>query len=394
MRGHHQNRALGKLARMQNSTPLDALAGQYQLHPGSVPGIVGQRPVLGAGRLGRLLQGQSGEQVGRTLSSVFTLCAHAHRRCAELALGAAQSPHVAPERPAPVLLYLETARDHLRSIALDWPQRLPELGLDAQRMDWLRSCPLPLASARPITNDDVAWQTLRALRSWLETAVLKQDAASWLQDCREPDALARWCQAQADRLVPARCLLAWHPLAHKLQPPLRALEVLSDDAGRQEAGLRQLGRALAQDADFAQQPMWRGQPAETGAWTRLRHRRQQTAHSAWTRMSARWLELVELTAADPELVAQGGAPLLTSGALHLAEGQALAWCEMARGLLLHWVQVDSLGAVQDYRVLAPTEWNFHPDGALARTVSALAPDATAAARTLAAAFDPCVLCVV
>ncbi len=385
---------MGKLPSMQTTKPWDTLSGQYQLQPGTSPGIVGQRPVLGAGRLGRLLQGQSGEQVGRTLSSVFTLCAHAHRRCAEMALSAARSPQSAPVQQASVLLYLETARDHLRSIALDWPQRLPELGFDAQRMDWLRGCPLPLASARPVTDEAVAWQTLGALRSWLETAVLTQDALSWLHDCREPDALARWCQTQADGLVPARCLLAWHPVAHTLRPPLRPLDVLTDDAARQEAGLRQLGHALAQDADFAQHPTWLGQPAETGAWTRLRHRHRQTAHTAWTRMSARWLDLVELAAAAPDVAVQRRAPLLASGALHLSTGQALAWCEMARGLLLHWVQVDSLGAVQDYRVLAPTEWNFHPDGALARTVAALPVDDVTAARTLAAAYDPCVLCTV
>ena len=385
---------MGKLPCMQTTNPWDTLSGEYQLQPGTWPGIVGQRPVLGAGRLGRLLQGQRGEQVGRTLSSVFTLCAHAHRRCAELALAAAQSPQAAPERPAPVLLYLETARDHLRSIALDWPQRLPELGLDAQRMDGLRGCPLPLAGARPVNDEDVAWQTLGALRTWLESAVLKQDALSWLQECREPDALVSWCQAQGDRLLPARCLLEWHPMAHTLRPPLRALDVLSDDAPLQEAGLRELGHALAQEDDFAQHPTWLGQPAETGAWTRLRHRQQDMARSAWTRMSARWVELVELAVADPQGAGQGGAPLLASGALQLAEGQSLAWCEMARGLLLHWVKVDAAGAVQGYRVLAPTEWNFHPQGALAQAVAALPADALSAARTLAAAYDPCVLCTV
>ena len=385
---------MGKLPCMQTTTPWDTRSGEYQLQPGTWPGIVGQRPVLGAGRLGRLLQGQRGEQVGRTLSSVFTLCAHAHRRCAELALAAAQSPQAAPERPAPVLLYLETARDHLRSIALDWPQRLPELGLDAQRMDWLRGCPLPLAGARPVNDEDVAWHTLRALRTWLESAVLQQDALSWLQECREPDALVSWCQAQGDRLLPARCLSEWHPLAHTLRPPLRALDVLSDDVPLQEAGLRELGHALAQEDDFAQHPTWLGQPAETGAWTRLRHRQQDMARSAWTRMSARWVELVELAVADPQGARQGGAPLLASGALQLAEGQSLAWCEMARGLLLHWVKVDAAGAVQDYRVLAPTEWNFHPQGALAQAVAALPADALSAARTLAAAYDPCVLCTV
>jgi len=44
-----------------------------------------------------------------------------------------------------------------------------------------------------------------------------------------------------------------------------------------------------------------------------------------------------------------------------------------------------------YRVLAPTEWNFHPRGVLAQALSALrGPQAADNARTLAVAFDPCV----
>jgi len=73
---------------------------------------------------------------------------------------------------------------------------------------------------------------------------------------------------------------------------------------------------------------------------------------------------------------------------------ARRWQAVARGLLLHWVKVDAAGAVQDYRVLAPTEWNFHPQGALAQAVAALPAEAVTTARTLAAAYDPCVLCTV
>jgi Ni,Fe-hydrogenase I large subunit len=82
--------------------------------------------------------------------------------------------------------------------------------------------------------------------------------------------------------------------------------------------------------------------------------------------------------------------MLNSGALALGEGQALAWCEMARGLLVHWVQLDSHGAVAQYRVLAPTEWNFQPQGALALALAVRSPQDAKAAQTLATAFDPCV----
>jgi hypothetical protein len=46
----------------------------------------------------------------------------------------------------------------------------------------------------------------------------------------------------------------------------------------------------------------------------------------------------------------------------------------------------------DYRVLAPTEWNFHPQSALAHALSELRSDDVLSAQCLAAAFDACVEC--
>lgn len=379
------------------TTAWDTLAGQYQLQPGQHPGVLGQRPVLGAGRLARLLAGQPGEQVGQTLTSVFTLCAHAHRRTAALALTAAQSGSVAtPAAEPPVLLWVETARDHLRSIALDWPQRQADPSMDAPSLAWLRDCPLPLASSKTTADAASAWQTLAALRAWLEQGILRQPIADWLSAYRQPEALADWCTAQAARLTPANCLANWHARASTLTPDSHFLQVLDLDPARQTAQLRHLAQTLTDDPDFVQRPTWLGQCAENGPWARLRHQPMLASirHSAWTRLAARWLELLELAAATPDTDRIGAAPLLSSGVLALANGQALAWCEMARGLLLHWVQLDSDGGVLDYRVLAPTEWNFHPAGALARAVAALAPDDTETAGLLAAAYDPCVACTV
>jgi len=383
---------------MNTSTnPWNALAGEYRLRPGMTPGVIGQRPVLGAGRLARLLGGQRSEQVGHTLTSVFTLCAHAHRRTAALALAAAQHDAAHPRAAqATVLLYLETARDHLRAIALDWPQRQHGPAPDAHPMAWLRDCPLPLASAKTVVDAGSAWQALAGLRTWLEQSVLQQPISDWLAAYRASQALAEWCNAQAARLAPARCLANWHAAASILAPETRLLALLDADPTRQATQLRQLAQALVNEPDFVQHPTWLGQCAENGPWARLRHRSMQASmrHTAWTRLTARWLELLELAAATPEAGRAGAAPLLSSGALQLADGQALAWCEMARGLLLHWVQLDGDGAVRDYRVLAPTEWNFHPAGALARAVATLAPQDTQTARILAAAYDPCVACSV
>ena len=91
------------------------------------------------------------------------------------------------------------------------------------------------------------------------------------------------------------------------------------------------------------------------------------------------------------LLAGRSAPAL--GALALGAHSAVAWVETARGLLLHRVAVRD-GRAEHYRIVAPTEWNFHPRGALAVGLQGLSSaDAEAARQTavrLVRSLDPCV----
>jgi coenzyme F420-reducing hydrogenase alpha subunit len=99
----------------------------------------------------------------------------------------------------------------------------------------------------------------------------------------------------------------------------------------------------------------------------------------------------------PDEVGRCGAAWLAMGALPLAAGEGIAWVEMARGLLVHHVQLEGSGEaarVAACRVVAPTDWNFDPEGAFARLVETLPAhlDAEATRRLDAwtAAFAPCV----
>ena len=368
-----------------------SLAGQYLLHPGSQPSIVGSRPVMGGARLGRLLRGQQGDSVVHMLGSVLTLCAHAQRRTASMVMRAAEQQEPAQITPESTRsLQLETARDHLRSMALDWPQRQSR-SLQPAQLTWLASCPLPLATPpRPLTPDEVAAQQ-QQMQSWLESAILCMPLDDWAAQYGDETAFAAWCRNNADRATPLQCLAQWHGTAQALQPGIRTLDVLDSNPDQQAANLRTLATAMANDPDFALRPQWQGACAETGVWSRLRQRQAAPGiTSAWSRLQARWIELLELISAPPK----PASALLSSGALPLGDGQAIAWCEMARGLLLHWVQLDEQYHVQDYRVLAPTEWNFHPDGALAQALTQLDPSNADAAWCLASAYDPCVQCSV
>src|SRR5690606_7006868 len=100
----------------------------------------------------------------------------------------------------------------------------------------------------------------------------------------------------------------------------------------------------------------------------------------------------------PDVPGQGGAGWLSFGALNTGSHQGVAWVEMARGLLVHQVEIDCTSGnarVAGCRVLAPTEWNFHPQGVVAQHIAGLNATEPAATverrvRLLMAAFDPCV----
>ncbi|MDO9158477.1 MAG: hypothetical protein Q7U45_03380, partial [Burkholderiaceae bacterium] len=162
------------------------------------------------------------------------------------------------------------------------------------------------------------------------------------------------------------------------------------------SNLQALAHALRTQPGFSLAPQWQGTCAHTGSWTRLNHplpRLRPQPLTAWGLLGSRLAELVHLclhTPNQPE-------PLL-HGAVQTGTHQGLAWVEMARGLLVHRVELDlSTGqpTVQACNVLAPTEWNFHPHGVVAQAIARLdanlpAAEAERRVRLLMAAFDPCV----
>lgn len=87
------------------------------------------------------------------------------------------------------------------------------------------------------------------------------------------------------------------------------------------------------------------------------------------RLVARLLELTDtvqwLASGDGET-----GPQRWFGCAATADHAGYGWVETARGLLVHHV-VLGREYIAAYRVLAPTEWNFHPDGSLVRELSTI-----------------------
>ncbi len=154
--------------------PVDTLTGALELRPGPArPNIRSTRPAL----VRALVQGKPAAQVPELLGRVFALCGDAHRLVARRAIAAAQGDDAAPTLDDRRQLQLDTLREQLRRIWLDWPAALSGHAPAAQDLVALRRCPL-------WHRDATAGDALRATRDWLATDALAMPASDWLQGWR------------------------------------------------------------------------------------------------------------------------------------------------------------------------------------------------------------------
>lgn len=377
-------------------TPLANFTGRLVLRPGRPDAVRCDRPMVGARLLDRLTVGRSPMQVPEVIAAVFTLCAHAQRgtsrRAIRAAMGrgpAARGAGADADDPAasPAMrhearqLSLDALREHLRRFAIDLVAASPVDGIAAD-LGWLRD--LPDDSVAGIALADAGGLDAR-VSAWLRTHLFGLSAGAWLDgwDAGGADWLARWSRDVDHPL--ARWLDAIRDEAMTITWPCRPLDVLRDP----DAGPGALARSLAADPSFAHRPSWRGAAAETGPWTR--EARRADVRTAWDRLGARLAEVAWI----------GAGGTLAIGALATADGEGIGWTETSRGLLVHWARVapgDDAADRHDariigYRVLAPTEWNFHPDGAFAAWLRASPPD-PGRASLAAASLDPCLECTI
>lgn len=146
--------------------------------------------------------------------------------------------------------------------------------------------------------------------------------------------------------------------------------------------------AVEAEAEFAARPFLPGRRPETGPAARL----------GWSASVPGATDAARLVEAEEALgILLNGASngrdftdWLTASRTQNHTGYASV--ESPRGRLYYFAVVQGDGRLRDARVVAPTEWNFHPDGPFARALAGFRPDgdAVAAIARLAAQFSPCV----
>jgi len=346
-------------------------------------GIESTRPQIAA----RLLEGRTVAEALRLLPRVFSVCGMAQaaagaRACAS-ALGETPAPEA--ERNREQAVAVESLREHLWRIVLDWPifldrpvDRRPLSEMLAVQQAWQAATGDDWR--HPGRPDAAARSKLQArLRCLLTDTVFGMPPERWLA-LSTPDELAVWLEPEptlAAAMLAAVIRRGWAGIGQCEVPSLPA----DLEPARVQARLA--------DPAFMQRPEWEGRCRETSTFTRTRTPllaalRAQHGNGLLPRLVARLSEMAQLclrleNEADPPL------PVPPSGGI----GEAAA----ARGRLIHAVQVDGDGRVCRYRILAPTDWNFHPHGVVAQALAELDGDADLIAeqtRQIVQAIDPCV----
>jgi hypothetical protein len=328
----------------------------------------------------RIFAGRPADTVPLLAGTLFAICGRSQAVASQAAIEAARGAGAAGDRRAArdARIAAETILEHAWRFLIDWP-RLAGRDPAPEALARGRKALAPLLDASEDTFDLAARDEAV---DWAQQAVFGCPPAAFLA-IDSLERLGPWLEGAATPVAGlAATLLAQ-------APALGASDVELLPYGDDRWVSMALAPAIDGEDGFDDAPHWRGGARETGALARTAgHPLVADAIARWGRgVGARVVaRLVDLAAALEGFAGR-------HGAVALGGASAIAWVETARGLLVHRVRLDG-ERIGGYRIVAPTEWNFHPDGAFARGALGLAAQDTAglegAVRLLVASLDPCV----
>ncbi|TGD74330.1 hypothetical protein E4634_09445 [Mangrovimicrobium sediminis] len=344
-----------------------------------------------------------GKSVTETLTltrALFHVCTRAQLsasvQAVESARGVAVAPGIAARRQA--LVDMETLREHLWRLYLDWPGYTgAERDHDAlaQAMQLQQRFDKALANGQDLflpgasggaADHAAAQAVLDDMATLIERTALGESRAAW-QSLESYEALQAWSGNNTGSIAGLLRHLArrdWNASAALETIALPALDALQ---------ARELA-AQMHYLDFVTRPTWQGRHCETSSLSRSRSPlvgdiQRRFGAGLLARAVALVSEAVSLLDTLRRRLANEVTPATLRGS---GSEPGVGWVEAARGCLVHTVELAG-DTITDYRILAPTEWNFHPGGVLSQALSRLRGDAGAIreqAAMLIELMDPCI----
>lgn len=385
------------------------------------------RLTLGGGRVARVavashrtttaaavLEGKPVQDALGLIPLLFSLCGVGQTTAGLRAVEAAMGIRVSPQEHAAraILVAAETVAEHATRMLVDWAmltgvdpdfdgaRRVREAAAAVQRVLY----PDPRTRGRIGGGATVVPPVLVATAAELAGAVQAGLLAVPVETFIGADDLLDWIDS-ADTL-PARVLRAVQAegLADAGAAPVPLMPEI--DPVRLAARLDQTDVAA-----FLRAPEWDGAVYETGPLARMHAQaaiaslRCRHGNGVLTRLAARVMDtaaamqkIIRLARLLCDNAASVEGPVGTAaGAGDATVHWGLGVEDAARGRLFHHVVV-AQGRVARWRILAPTEWNFHARGPLAEGLLRLPAENEARVRRAAdwmvMALDPCVGCSV
>jgi len=355
----------------------------------------------------RIFHGKTPEEVMTLVPMLYNICGNAQAQAAYTACMRARGRTLSDQEPLhharEILVLSETAREHLYRILMDWPQYLGEEDNVSALQPVMQ---LPLEFKQALFASGTAFsetaqldcqkkqccELSATLHDLLARHVYAMPADEWLSMC-DPTAFDHWCDngaTDAARLLRYIRLSSWEDLGNS---PVAFLPQLD------ERELTRIFTGSGADA-FIAQPDWDNQPRETTVLARekahplLQSLLYEYGNSLLPRLYARLVELARIPSRIKMRIEQldGIQQSITKTRL-TDSGCGIGQVEAARGRLVHRVEVQD-GLISRYQILAPTEWNFHPSGVVAKGISGLIANDRKTLRQQAELFinavDPCV----
>ena len=358
--------------------------------------IDSSRPVYAA----RMFQGKSIHEVQKTLPLLFSICGTAQAYAGVRAIEQARGVQVkaATDAVRDSLVHMETLREHLWQILLDWPAFLGELPIKGGMAKLIS---LQSEFRRVITgggeafvdsarldypgNLDLLQSLVAEIALVLEQQVFNMPPVEWL-GIDSLQAINDW--AGSNDSVACRLLnfvqgSGWGGIGDSL---VVSLPDLAED---------QIHRLMEND-EFAARPQWLDQCCESTCHTRTQSPLlallvPQYGNGLLPRMLSRLTEMAQLSLELLPEPSETGINDVESDVVSV-QNPGLGQVEAARGRLLHRIQLNG-ERIRRYQIVAPTEWNFHPQGVVAQSLKTLSGDneqIEQQARLLINAIDPCV----
>lgn len=359
--------------------------------------IQSSRPVQAS----KVLHDKTPQQALDTIPLLFNVCGTAQTRTArramqqQLGISASASEELARD----MLVLVENAREHLLRALLDWPRLFqlklenPELGPVTRLVNNFKNAlfangdAFSLDSRLQVDSDQVK-QLTADLERFLKQQVYGLDIDQWLT-MKDIDGINHWTQnipVLGARTLKKICDLGFNSQGYADSEHLPVL-----------AEKQLLEQLDADDSNrFIAQPQWNGVCFETTSLGR------QHDHALVTELDkefhntliTRWVaRLVELARIPNQLRALLVGIEQSDNDTVDIDRLGVAQTEAARGRLIHRVEIDN-DTIKNYQIVAPTEWNFHPQGVVGKSLSNLScgniRHLTQVAHLMINTIDPCV----